>query len=126
MKVRVTIDLGQADKDAQECLSDSAMSLGVFGVDLDGVYRSWYGSPSYLCEFKDLVVIEHNGETKFPTHSEECEGKMNCNDCKTIREMRLDLDINKQGMIVGADHDREPGHNPATCPECRMNDTFGD
>jgi hypothetical protein len=119
MKVRVTIDIGKADEMASECLRDSSMSVGVFGVDLEGVYNSWYGSPNYLCEFEDLEIISHDGETKFPTHSEECEAKMNCSDCKTIREMKLNVDVSKGGLIVGAGHGNEQEHNPNTCPECR-------
>lgn len=116
MKLRVTIDLGKADDMAQECLSDSSMSLGVFGVDLEGVYRSWYGSPSYLCEFTDIEVISHDGETKHPNHSEECETLMKCTDCKTIREMHLDLDTNRDGVVENAE--------PVITN--RIDDTWGD
>ncbi len=46
MKIRVTIDTDQANFN-----EDNSMERGVYGVDLEGVYHSWYGSASYRIEF---------------------------------------------------------------------------
>ena len=53
MKIRVTIDTDQINFDG-----DNSMEGGVYGVDLEGVYHSWYGSASYRIEFEDVKVLE--------------------------------------------------------------------
>ena len=57
-KIRVTIDLEQADDSMREHLSEQAMELGVHGCDKDGVYHMYYGSRTHLVEFEDVEVLE--------------------------------------------------------------------
>jgi len=55
MKIRATIDL-----DANSDMLDDMGSpeRGVYGVDKDGVYHMYYGSQSYMVEFKDVEEIK--------------------------------------------------------------------
>jgi len=57
MKIRVTVDLDDEDSDYRRSELGSVAN-GVYGVDKEGVYHLYYGSHSYLCEFKDVVVID--------------------------------------------------------------------
>ncbi len=54
MKIRVTIDTDECGFDNETGDGDR----GVYNLDLEGVYRSWYGSPGYFVNFKDVVVLE--------------------------------------------------------------------
>ena len=53
MKIRLTIYTEQAN-----FTDDNSMEGGVYGVDLEGVYHSWYGCPSYRVVFEDVKVLE--------------------------------------------------------------------
>lgn len=55
-KIRVTIDLDEADRSMGEHLRDSAMDVGVHGCDVDGVYHMYFHSRTDLVPFKDLQV----------------------------------------------------------------------
>jgi len=87
MKIRVTIDTDECSFDNE---NESSYTNGVVDIDIDGVGRWWYGSPSYFVMFKDVEVIEceHDNGTRrvreatddmFDTHNEcvDCGKDMN-------------------------------------------------
>jgi len=55
MKVRVTIDLAQADQHINEALG--TFETGAFGCDKDGAYRMYYHNRSDLIGFDDVVEL---------------------------------------------------------------------
>jgi len=57
-KVRVTIDLEQADKALNKFTS---LLGGSYGVDQDGAYGMWYGDRNDLIEVKDVEIVEDSG-----------------------------------------------------------------
>jgi hypothetical protein len=56
-KIRVTIDLEQADDSMHEHLSEQAMELGVHGCDEKGVYHMYYGNKSHIVDFENVEEI---------------------------------------------------------------------
>ena len=91
MKIRVTIDTDEIDFS-----DDDSMERGVYGVDLECVYHSWYGSASYRVNFHDVEVLEC--EHYYPemerrggdwVHSD----RLTCSDCghkRTVEERVFD------------------------------------
>ena len=71
MKIRVTIDTDECSFDGE---NESSYTNGVVSIDVDGVYRAWYGSPSYFVTFKDVEVIECK-------HDSRKRGTDMCGDC---------------------------------------------
>ena len=71
MKLRVTIDTDECSFDSE---NESSYTNGVVSIDVDGVYRAWYGSPSYFVTFKDVEVIECK-------HDSRVRGTNKCGDC---------------------------------------------
>ena len=71
MKIRVTIDTDDCSFDSE---NESSYTNGVVDIDVDGVYRSWYGSPSYFVTFKDVKVLECK-------HDSRKKGTSKCGDC---------------------------------------------
>jgi hypothetical protein len=57
-KIRVTIDLNEADSSMHEHLADQSMELGVHGCDENGIYHMYYQSRTDLVEFTDVEVLE--------------------------------------------------------------------
>ena len=76
MKIRVTIDTDECSFDSE---NESSYTNGVVDIDVDGVYRSWYGSPSYFVTFKDVEVIEckHDSRKKETNNCGDCGKDMN-------------------------------------------------
>jgi len=58
MKIRVTIDLDQADENMSNHLSEQSMQLGVHGCDKDGAYHMYYHSRTDLVVFEDVEVLK--------------------------------------------------------------------
>ena len=76
MKIRVTIDTDECSFDS---MNESSYTNGVVDIDVDGVYRAWYGSPSYFVTFKDVVVIEckHDSRERETNNCGDCGKDMN-------------------------------------------------
>jgi len=58
VKIRVTIDLDEADESISELFSEQSMQLGVFGCDKEGAYHMYYHSRTDLVKFEDVEVLE--------------------------------------------------------------------
>ena len=56
-KIRVTIDLNEADSSMREHLTDQSMELGVHGCDENGAYHMYYQERTNLVEFTDVEVL---------------------------------------------------------------------
>mgnify|MGYP000055910174 CR=1 FL=1 len=71
MKIRVTIDTDECSFDS---MNESSYTNGVVDIDVDGVYRAWYGSPSYFVTFKDVKVLKckHNGSPRTKAYHDKC------------------------------------------------------
>ena len=71
MKLRVTIDTDECSFDSE---NENSYTNGIVSIDYDGVYRAYYGSPSYFVTFKDVDIIscEHDSREK---------GTNKCGDC---------------------------------------------
>ena len=69
MKLRVTIDTDECSFDSE---NESSYTNGVVSIDVDGVYRAYYGSPSYFVTFNDVEVIECKHESR---------ERFDCNKC---------------------------------------------
>ena len=76
MKIRVTIDTDDCSFDSE---NESSYTNGVVSIDVDGVYRAWYGSPSYFVTFKDVEVIEckHDSRERETNNCGDCGKDMN-------------------------------------------------
>lgn len=91
MKIRVTIDTDDVDFS-----DDNSVERGVFGIDLDGVYHSWYGSHTYKVYFEDVEIIEckHYYPEKIRNgDSWEYSNQLTCIDCgqkRTIEQKEID------------------------------------
>ncbi len=57
-KIRVTIDLDQAEEAMNNHLSEQSLQLGVHGCDKEGAYHMYYHSRTDLVKFYDVEVIE--------------------------------------------------------------------
>lgn len=57
-KIRVTIDLDQAEEAMNDHLSEQSMQLGVHGCDKEGAYHMYYHSRTNLVKFYDVEVIK--------------------------------------------------------------------
>lgn len=57
-KIRVTIDLDEADGSMREHLTDQSMELGVHGCDDKGAYHMYHHCRTDLVEFTDVEVLE--------------------------------------------------------------------
>ena len=58
MIIRATINLD--DDEQNDRLSNmGSVEHGVYGIDKDGVYHMYYGSPTYLCKFTEVEEIEN-------------------------------------------------------------------
>ena len=55
MKIRVTVDLAQADESINEALG--SIETGAFGCDKESAYRMWYHSRTDLISFEDVVEL---------------------------------------------------------------------
>ena len=82
MKLRVTIDTDDID-----FTSFNSLESGVFGVDKDGIYHSWYGSRTYIVPFERQLIksCKHSfriiGSREDNPYTEVGE----CHDCKAKR-----------------------------------------
>ena len=95
MKLRVTVDT-----DAIDLSEHGGMNIGEFGCDIDGLYLSWYRSPSYLLDFEDIEVLE----CKHDWHDNRVIIDSNtCYDCKAVRNDNGDVIENRSyGRYVPA------------------------
>lgn len=57
-KIRVTIDLDDADNTFNRCYGEATDYNGYAEVNYEGACVYWYGSPHYWIEFKDVEVIK--------------------------------------------------------------------
>jgi hypothetical protein len=58
MKIRVTIDLDEADTSMRRHLNEQSMELGVVhGCDKNGAYHMYYQERTNLVEFTDVEVL---------------------------------------------------------------------
>ena len=58
MKIRVTINLKQADENFDKCITHMLDGDGVGHVTEKGVLFWYYKSPTTLVEFEDVEVLE--------------------------------------------------------------------
>ena len=80
MKIRVTIDTDECSFASE---NESSYTNGVVDIDIDGVGRWYYGSPSYFVTFKDVEVIECKLDSRE-------RGTSYCGDCgKNMSEVRV-------------------------------------
>ncbi len=60
VKIRVTINLDQADDSISELFSEQSLQLGVFGCDKEGAYHMYYHSRTDLVKFEDVEVLKND------------------------------------------------------------------
>jgi len=102
MKLRVTVDTEKIDLSEHR-----SMNIGEFGCDIDGLYLSWYRSPSYLLDFEDIEVLEckhdwHDYKRDWHDNSVTTDSNT-CYDCKAVRNDNGDVIENRSyGRYVPA------------------------
>ena len=69
MKIRVTIDTDECSFSSE---NESSYTNGVVDIDIDGVGRWYYGSPSYFVTFNDVVVLECKHECRERGNYNKC------------------------------------------------------
>ena len=80
MKIRVTIDTKDNSFDSE---NEDSYTRGVYNMDLEGVYRAYYGSPNYFVNFEDVEIIECKHEDGYDTNGKcwDCESPEICDVC---------------------------------------------
>ena len=80
MKIRVTIDTKDNSFDSE---NEDSYTRGVYNMDLEGVYRAYYGSPNYFVNFEDVEIIECKHEDGYDKNGKcwDCESPKICDVC---------------------------------------------
>ncbi len=76
MKIRVTID---TKDNAFGGENEDSYTRGVYNMDLEGVYRAFYGSPNYFVNFEDVEILECNHDDGYDKNGKcwDCESPEN-------------------------------------------------
>lgn len=80
MKIRVTIDTNECDFDSE---NENSYQSGLIAIDIDGVARWWYKSPSYFVPFTNAKILECNHECGYDKSNKcfDCEKLKNIDEC---------------------------------------------
>jgi len=88
MKIRVTIN---TDDNAFDGENEDSYTRGVYSMDLEGVYRAFYGSPNYFVNFEDVQILECD-------HKDGFDKRGKCWDCEMTKDEIFGTEICECGL----------------------------